>query len=90
MKITQTTGISNVLRAYGKNVRKMSGAEKVGADRMEISAAAFEMQVARKALDSVPEIREEKVAEIKKLMASGQYKPSAEEVIEKMLSRIGQ
>lgn len=89
MKITQSTGISNVMRAYGKTMKKATGVEKAGSDKVEISAAAKELQVARKAFNALPEIREDKVAEIKELMASGKYKPDAEEVIEKLLAHVG-
>lgn len=86
MKIT---GISNVMRAYGKTIKKISEIENVGTDKVEISKAAKELQLARKAFDALPEIREDRVAEIKTLMASGRYKPSAEEVIEKLMSQVG-
>lgn len=83
MKIT---GISNVMRAYGKNIKRVSGTENISTDRVEISSEARELQAAKKAFDALPEIREERVAEIKTLMASGKYKPSAEDVIEKLMS----
>lgn len=89
MKITPSAGISNVLRAYGKHTKPVKGAEKTATDTVEISRAAKEMQVAKKAFDALPEIREDRVAEVKALMASGQYKPSAEDVIEKLLSSVG-
>ncbi|MDO4753370.1 MAG: flagellar biosynthesis anti-sigma factor FlgM [Bacillota bacterium] len=89
MKITQSTGISNVMRAYGKNVRRVAGTENVAKDKVEISSTARELQAAKKAFDALPEIREDRVAEIKSLMASGKYKPSAEEVIEKLMSHVG-
>lgn len=89
MKITQSSGISNVLRAYGKNIKRVSSAENIAKDRVEISSEARELQAAKKAFDALPEIREDKVAEIKTLMASGKYKPSAEDVIERLMSHVG-
>ncbi len=89
MKITPSAGISGVLRAYGQGVKKLGAAEKTASDKMEISQAAKELQAAKKAFDALPEIRQDKVAEIKALMASGNYKPTAEDVIEKLLSHVG-
>lgn len=86
MKIT---GISNVMRAYGKNIRRVSGTENIATDKVEISKEARELQAARRALDALPEVREDKIAEIKTLMASGRYKPSAEDVIDKLMSHVG-
>ncbi len=88
MKVTQSVGISNVMKAYGKHVKRTTKA-KEATDKVEISSAARDMQVARKAFDSLPEIREDKVADIKQQIASGTYKPSAEQVIEKLMSDVG-
>ncbi len=88
MKITHVAGVSSVMKAYGKNVTKVTDVKKAG-DKVEISSVAKELQVARKAFDALPEIREDKVADIKKLMASGEYHPSAEDTIEKLLSSVG-
>lgn len=87
MKITQSTGITNVLKAYGKTTKRVAHTNAVAADKVEISELAKEIQSARKAFELLPEIREDKVSEIKKLMASGQYRPSAEDVIDKLLGR---
>ena len=91
MKITNQMNIQNVLSSYGKTVKKTQAPEKVnlGSDKVEISNAAREIQVARKALSEVPEVRTEKLDEIKNLMASGNYKPSAEDIVDKILTGIG-
>ena len=91
MKITNQMNIQNVLSSYGKTVKKTQAPEKVnlGSDKVEISNAAREIQVARKALSEVPEVRTEKLDEIKNLMASGNYKPSAEDIADKILAGIG-
>lgn len=91
MKITNQMNIQNVLSSYGKTVKKTQAPEKVnlGSDKVEISNAAREIQVARKALSEVPEVRTEKLDEIKNLMASGNYKPSAEDIVDKILAGIG-
>ncbi len=88
MKITHIAGVSSVMKAYGKNVKKMTGVKKA-TDKVEISSVAKELQVARKAFDELPEIREDRVAEIKQLMISGEYHPSVEDTVEKLMSSVG-
>lgn len=88
MKITQSTGVQNVLKAYSKTAKKVGKTSGIK-DKVEISDYAKEIQLAKKAFSKLPEIREEKVEEIKSLLASGKYKPSAEDVLEKILASAG-
>jgi negative regulator of flagellin synthesis FlgM len=90
MKITNLIGVQNAYKAYGKSVKKTETPEKVApaSDKMEISETAREIQIARKALSDVPDVRTDKLDEIKQLMASGNYKPSAEDIVEKLFSGI--
>jgi len=83
--------VQNVLKTYGKNANKAESADKTSFvnDKVEISSEAREIQIARKALSEVPDIRSEKVDEIKNLMASGNYKPSAQDIVDKMFSGVG-
>lgn len=82
--------IQNVLKSYNKQVKKTESADKVAFanDKVEISSAARDIQIARKALEEVPDIRTDKLDEIKTLMASGNYKPSAEDIVEKLLAGV--
>ena len=94
MKITNqmnVQNVQNVLKTYGKNVKKTESADKLGFanDKVEISNEAREIQLARKALAEVPDIRSEKLEEIKNRMASGNYKPSAQDIVDKILSGVG-
>lgn len=84
MKIQGNLGVHNVLKAYSKTAKKIEPTAKAS-DRVEISDAAREMQIARRAIDQLPDIREDKVNEIKALMQSGKYKPSAQDVLDKIL-----
>ncbi len=90
MKITNQVNIQNVLKTYGNSVKKTETPDKViqSTDKVEISSAARDIQVARKALNDLPEVRTEKLDEIKQLMASGNYKPSAEDIVSKLFSGI--
>ncbi len=91
MKITSLIGAQNAYKVYGKSVKKAEALEKPAAtgDKVEISEAARDIQIARKALSDVPEVRADKLDEIKQLMASGNYKPSAEDIVDKLFSGIG-
>ncbi|HAS73333.1 MAG TPA: flagellar biosynthesis anti-sigma factor FlgM [Clostridiales bacterium UBA8960] len=90
MKITNLIGVQNAYKAYGKSVKKTEAPEKPTAagDKFEISDAARDIQIARKALSDVPDIRADKLNEIKVLMSSGNYKPSAEDIVDKLFSGI--
>ncbi len=90
MKITNQMNVQNVLKTYGKNIKQAEVLEKAGivSDKVEISSMARDIQVARKALSNAPEVRTEKLDEIKQLMASGNYKPSAEDIVDKLFSGI--
>lgn len=82
--------IQNVLKSYNKQVKQTESTDKVGFanDKVEISSAARDIQIARRALEEVPDVRLEKLDDIKKLMASGNYKPSAEDIVDKLLSGV--
>ena len=62
-----------------KKDRPVSGAGR------EMSRKAQELQNARKALKDIPDVREEKVARLKKQIENGTYEIDAEETAEKMI-----
>lgn len=82
--------IPNAMKAYGKTAKKTEAIEKTGrsADKVEISSQAKDIQVAMKALAEVPEVRSEKVEAIKAQIQSGTYKPSAEDLVDKMFANL--
>jgi negative regulator of flagellin synthesis FlgM len=91
MKIT--TNLINAARAaqgYGVKAGKSQSVSKPGqpSDRIEISGAAKDFQVAMKALSGVPEIREDKVSRIKELISNGKYSVSGRDVAERMIEDI--
>ncbi len=79
------------MKAYGKTPPKAKKTEgmKFEEDKIEISTQAKEIQVAMKALKDLPDVREDKVNEIRAQIKDGSYKPSSEDVAEKLLERIG-
>lgn len=86
--------VSNVLKSY----RKQAG-EKIGekqdfkaslkkADKTQVSDEARLFQAAFQKLKNMPDVREEKVADIKKSVDSGTYQVSGKEIVEKMVERV--
>ncbi|UCF94626.1 MAG: flagellar biosynthesis anti-sigma factor FlgM [Desulfobacterales bacterium] len=57
----------------------------VKTDKVEISETAKRMQEAKKQLEALPEVRKEKVAELKNQIENGTYERDAEKIADKML-----
>ncbi len=55
-------------------------------DRVEISRAGRDYQVAKSAVEKAPEIREDVVADIRERMANGSYQIDANALAEKLLN----
>lgn len=89
MKITNNPNIQKVLNTYKKNIEGASKGERLkqGKDKVEISEEARAFQVALNAFKKLPEVRNEKVQEISKKIHSGNYNPSAEEIVNSMFDK---
>lgn len=59
---------------------------KPGGDDVSISSAARDLQEAQKAVQNAPDVRQEKVAAIKKQVQEGTYHVPAEALVDKLLS----
>lgn len=59
--------------------------ETKSTDKVEISRTGKDYQVAKKAIANVPDVRMDKVNDIKKRMESGTYNINMEEVADKLL-----
>ena len=93
MEITPNDNTINI-DAYVKNINDKQKAENTSdkadnnvtkTDTLNISDAAKEIQEVRKELDSLPEVRAEKVAELKNQIENGTYEIKSEEIAEKMI-----
>lgn len=78
-----------------KNVEKQNGlnakigahnTQSVAADAVVLSGKGKEASVITKALKDLPEVREDKVSELKAKIASGSYDVSGKKIAEKMVS----
>lgn len=68
--------------------KKVSRTSEVHAkDEFQISQAAQDYQIAKKAVSEVADIRADKVAQYKEALASGTYNVSSQEIAETMVSR---
>jgi flagellar biosynthesis anti-sigma factor FlgM len=56
-----------------------------GADEMILTPRAQEMQVARRALDATPQVRQDQVDALRKQIANGTFKVDAAAVVDKLL-----
>jgi negative regulator of flagellin synthesis FlgM len=91
MKIERpdTQAIQRAQRVEG--VRASSAAQPAkpvagaaGPDRAEFSAQALELAKARAALANVPEVRAEKVADLRQQVQSGEYQPPVEKLARRL------
>ncbi len=71
----------------GERAVSRSGAEAQAAatDRVELSGRSKEMAKAHEAVAATPEVRQQKVQEIKESIANGQYEVDADNVAQKMI-----
>ena len=93
MKISPN-GNSIPIEAYVNNVqdKKTSAPPKnkaadpgVKTDTVDISDTAKRVSSAREELDRIPDVREDKVAELKAQIENGTYKVDSEKIADKML-----
>ena len=86
MRIEAYNKVSSIYQASKpQNVGKTSSKPKKY-DQVEISRAGCDYQTAKKALNNIPDVRQDKIDEIKRCMASGTYNISMQEVADKMIN----
>ncbi|ABX40690.1 flagellar biosynthesis anti-sigma factor FlgM [Lachnoclostridium phytofermentans] len=80
--------LSKINQLYQTNdTRKVSKTQNGNKkDSVEISQMGKDFQIAKQAVSSAPDIRQEKVDEIKKKLASGNYEINLEELADKMIN----
>jgi len=88
-----TSQVQNVLKIYGRQFKanqvqpKNEANAPVQADQVTISSDSRVKQKAVAAAKAAPEVREEKVNELRQAIATGTYTVSNEEVAEKIIYR---
>jgi negative regulator of flagellin synthesis FlgM len=83
--------VRGILETYFSKTQKASSAKPVlgpahKQDRVTLSPRAREIDLALRTIAQQPELREEKVAELRQQIASGDFRVSAEKVADEILS----
>ena len=88
MKINTDIRIQKSMNVYKKNVGKVSktGKSEMKRDQIEISQSSKDFQVAMDAFKKLPDVRQDKIDNVQSQIDKGTYKPSAEDIIKKMMS----
>jgi len=94
MKITETgNSLTELISYYKINEKKVnSEPEKqvsdsvVQEEKVSLSSAARDIQQAKKAIEKLPDVREEKVRELRDQIETGSYDVSGEKIAEKMIN----
>ena len=80
--------VNRVYEAYNAQIAASAKQKEkiVGKDEVDFSSEAKDFATIKKILSDVPEVREDKVQEIKERMANGTYNVTAKDVADKILS----
>lgn len=79
-KINQMQSVSKVNKVSSKGTVSQT-------DKLEISQAGKDYQIAKQAVKDAPDIREDLVNDIKERLANGTYNVSDEDFADKLLAR---
>lgn len=82
---------NQIAQVYGnQSVKKSYNSNTIGAtstmDQLSFSTMGKDMQIAKAALGSVPDVREDRVKALKESIANGTYQVSAESFADKILA----
>lgn len=85
-------GMQKVAQMYSSNNASRAEKKKQAAeqDNVQISQAGRDFQIARRAVESAPDVREDIVADIKSRVEAGTYDVSGDAFAEKVISRYNQ
>ncbi|MDI9509917.1 MAG: flagellar biosynthesis anti-sigma factor FlgM [Bacillota bacterium] len=79
-KVSQLYNTSKVNKTNKTETKSFS-------DKLEISQTAMDYRVAKQIVAKTPDVREDKISEIKKRMEAGTYKVSNRDFAEKVVNR---
>lgn len=75
--------VANVNQVYTSNYEVTNNKKAIMKDQVSFSQTARELQIAKQAVKDVDDVREDKVAEMKKKMAGG-YDVTADQLADKL------
>lgn len=91
--IISSSQIQSLIAQYSKPNQKIANKNEVKnvqqkcLDKLNVSNDAQAYLIARQAINNVPDVREQKVAELENRVKSGTYEVKDEDIAEKMLGR---
>lgn len=93
MKISDVKDVSSqMVQQYQKNDnyiansdKQATGATIIAEEKVDLSTQAKDIQQIKNTLSQLPDVREEKIQEIKSQVEKGTYNVSGEEIAEKMV-----
>lgn len=87
MRINGINGVNNVYKTKKANKMYGANAPTTSKDEVTFSSVAKELQVASKEVAKTPDVRMEKVNDIKARMDAGTYNVSASMIADKLLKQ---
>ena len=87
MRINGPSNIGNVYKSKKSNSAYGSQSASNIKDEVSFSSVAKDLAVAKKSVDATPDVRMEKVNDIKAQIQAGQYNISASQVADKLLAQ---
>ena len=84
--------LSTIQQVYGtQQKRKTASVQNTsyGRDAVEISSIGKSFQIAKKAVNDAPDIRESKTAPLKEQIKAGTYNVSGESFADKLMEKLG-
>lgn len=90
MRIEAYSQIQQLYNASKPTANKSVSNGAAFRDKLQISSAGRDMQVAKAAVANSPDVREDKVAALKRELANGTYNVSGEDFAEKMIEKYAQ
>lgn len=87
MRIDAYNQVTQLYKASKPNKVSSSKSVSSARDEVQISSAGRDFQVAKSAVAGASDVREDKVAEMKAKIASGNYKVSADDFASKLLEK---
>jgi len=87
MRINGVNNVGNVYKTKRASKAYSGSSVAPAKDEVSFSDIAKDLAVAKKAVDTTPDVRMEKVNDIKAQIQAGQYNISASQVADKLLSQ---
>lgn len=88
MRIDAYSQVSMLYKTAGKTQVKKTTKTSGTNDKLEISQFGKDYQIAKAAVNNAPDVREDKVADVKARYEAGRYNVTARDLAEKLASRV--